>query len=190
MSNNEHSKQSVENGQQTTLTSDLEQLSSKQVQRRKFLKASAVGAPIVLTLRSGAALAATSATCDMKLAEANLPAPDAVVSEADGMSEDPSWVRAMGTKHIFMPLPNGEPQEVIEVNGTLYVLNMNQLTEAPNQDQLMEWQQAVSNNEGQLSSESVSVLVHFDDMRQMSVESAPGTSPLTNSCWVSIQPSP
>ncbi|MCX4025345.1 hypothetical protein H0A36_23135 [Endozoicomonas sp. SM1973] len=185
MSNSEHSKQSVENGQQTALTSDLEQLSSKQVQRRRFLKASAVGAPLILTLRSGAALAAASATCDMKLAEANIPAPNAVVSEADGMSEDPSWVRAIGTKHTFTPTSNGETQEVIEVDGTLYVLDMNQLTPAPNQDQLMEWEQA----DGDVTTESVSVLVHFDNTHQMSVESVTG-SPLTNSCWVSIQPSP
>ncbi|WP_163834866.1 hypothetical protein [Spartinivicinus ruber] len=190
MSNSEHSNQPVKTGQQSSLTSDIQKLSSKQVQRRKLLKASAVGAPLVLTLRSGAALAATSATCDMKLAEANLPDPDAVVSEQDGMNEEPSWVRAMGTKYTYTPT-NGEPQMIVEVNNTLYELNLSQqLIQAMNQNQLAEWEQAVTNNEGELSSEQVSVLVYFDDMQQMSVEYSPGTSPLTNSCWVSIQPTP
>lgn len=185
MSNNEHSKQSVDSGQQSTLTSDLQQLSSKQVQRRKLLKASAIGAPIVLTLRSGAALAATSLTCDVKLA--NEPAPPTIVPE--GTVEEVSWVRAMGIKHTFTPTM-GPSEMIFEVNGMFYDLNMGQLVSAANPNQLMEWQDLVNMGGGTLENENVSVLVYFDDMHQMSVESSPGSSPLTDSCWVSIQPTP
>ena len=74
------------------------------VQRRKLIKASAAAMPVIVTLRSGAVAAATSALgCVEK--DVNAPAADTVVPAED------TWVRKIATKKVDLKIKIDGKQE-------------------------------------------------------------------------------
>lgn len=89
--------------------------------RRTFVKRSMSTVPIVMTLRSGAAFAATSATCMVKLTNGNIGADPVLLGENDENFNSDKWVRSSTARQAYkiQPPPSREsspPFWVFEIN--------------------------------------------------------------------------
>ncbi|MBU2708164.1 hypothetical protein KCM76_19385 [Zooshikella marina] len=168
--------------------------------RRRLLKASAAAAPLLLTLRSGAALAASSATCQAKLANTANQAETVVRPGYD--IEDVKWLRAEAVKITVMHNPGKDDKSLNSGQQVYYVVKSEYYQEQAGglvkvadqlkvQKQLDKWQENAAKGNVTILRENVRVLVFYDDQsKELMVERNPGSSPVTESCWVSLYNNP